>query len=101
MDGISRYSLNITNDKSSSELTDAAKLVALKEDAQIIKNIDQSQKKNTLNEKHLKKMKMKKNLLFRMNMLTKMIKIMILMVKIVSFITPKLKKYTANMIKMI
>ena len=56
MDGISRYSLNITNDKSSSELTDAAKLVALKEDAQIIKNIEQSQKK-----KHDKRKKLEEN----------------------------------------
>lgn len=51
MEGINRYSLNITNDKSSSSLTDEAKQIALKEQQVIIKNVDESHKKKAVKRK--------------------------------------------------
>ncbi len=51
MDGINRYSLNITNDKSSSALTDEAKQIALKEQQLMIKNVDESEKKKAIKRK--------------------------------------------------
>ncbi len=51
MDGINRYSLNISNDKSSSALTDEAKQIALIEQKKIIKDVDESQKKKAIKRK--------------------------------------------------
>lgn len=51
MEGINRYSLNITNDKSSSALTDDAKQIALKEQHKMIKDVDESQKKKAIKRK--------------------------------------------------
>ena len=51
MDGINRYSLNISNDKSSSALTDDAKQIALKEQQLMIKDVDESQKKKAIKRK--------------------------------------------------
>lgn len=51
MDGINRYSLNISNDKSSSALTDEAKQIALKEQQLMIKDVDESQKKKAIKRK--------------------------------------------------
>ena len=51
MDGINRYSLNISNDKSSSALTDEAKQIALIEQKKMIKDVDESQKKKAIKRK--------------------------------------------------
>ena len=51
MDGINRYSLNISNDKSSSALTDEAKQIALIEQKKMIKDVDKSQKKKAIKRK--------------------------------------------------
>ena len=51
MEGINRYSLNITNDKSSSAITDEAKQIALKEQHKMIKDVDKSQKKKAIKRK--------------------------------------------------
>ena len=51
MDGINRYSLNISNDNSSSALTDDAKQIALKEQQLMIKDVDESQKKKAIKRK--------------------------------------------------
>ena len=51
MDGINRYSLNISNDKSSSALTDEAKQIALIEQKKMIKDVDESQKKKAVKRK--------------------------------------------------
>ena len=51
MDGINRYSLNITNDKSSSAITDEAKQIAIKEQQLMIKNVDESEKKKAIKRK--------------------------------------------------
>lgn len=51
MEGINRYSLNISNDKSSSALTDEAKQIALKEQHKMIKDVDESQKKKAIKRK--------------------------------------------------
>lgn len=51
MDGINRYSLNISNDKSSSALIDEAKQIALIEQKKMIKDVDESQKKKAIKRK--------------------------------------------------
>ncbi|UKI42601.1 MAG: hypothetical protein L6V95_06875 [Candidatus Melainabacteria bacterium] len=101
MDGINRYSLNISNDKSSSALTDEAKQIALIEQKKMIKDVDESQKKKLSNEKLLRKTKMKKNLSYLMNILMKTIKIKLLMNLKVNCQIVNLAKYFKNMTKMI